>query len=141
MIEDLYNSKIMSWSAQLITPCRLADPHVTAEVRGRLCGSTFRVDLSITNGIITEYGHAVTACRVGSAAAAFLHANIIGTSISDMRSLAEWMERMLMRDSDPPLGRWRDLDMFLPLRGNRFRSGTALLPFQAVVRALDQNLT
>jgi NifU-like protein involved in Fe-S cluster formation len=138
MLEELYNTKIMSWSSQLITPCRLADPQLSAEMRGRLCGSTFRVDLCIADSIITDYGHDVNACRVGSAAAAFLHANIIGTTIGEMRDLSEWIERMLMRNGDPPSGRWRDLDMFLPLRGNRYRSGTALLPFQAVVRALDQ---
>ncbi len=136
MIEELYNQKILAWANRLVTPTNLANPTSTAEVRGRLCGSTVRVELVVTDGIITEYAHDVRACKLGSAAAAFLQDRIVGCSVDEMRDLSDWIERMLMQGGDTPPGKWRDLDMFLPVRGNRYRAGTVLLPFQAVLRAL-----
>jgi NifU-like protein involved in Fe-S cluster formation len=138
MPDDLYNQKILTWASRLVTPVHLAVPDASAEMRGRLCGTTVRVELCMEGGIITGYGHDVRACRLGSAAAALLHDNILGTTASELVDLSAWMERMLMRDGAPPPGRWRDLDMFLPVRGDRFRAGTVLLPFQAVAKALGQ---
>lgn len=106
-------------------------------MRGKLCGSSIRVDLRVTDGIITSYGHEVLACRLGSAAAAVIQHNIVGQAPEEMIKLCGWMESMLLRSGDPPRGPWKDLSMFLPVRGNRFRASSVLLPFQAVVRAIE----
>jgi NifU-like protein involved in Fe-S cluster formation len=139
MIDEIYNQKILEWSNKLITPIHLKEPDSTAEVRGKLCGSTVRIELNITGNIITGYGHDVKACKLGSAATAIMQDQIIGCSVDNLRDLCDRMSRMLTAGADAP-NQWPDLDMFSPVKGNRFRANTVLLPFQAVVKAIESNL-
>lgn len=137
MITDIYNDKILYWSSKIVTPCRLSDPSYSFKTRGKLCGSTFIIDLIVADNIILAYGHDVNACKIGSAAAAMLQHLSVGTDVREIREVDQTLRAMLFEDGNPPDGRWSDLDMFLPLRGNRFRATTSLLPFDAIVKIID----
>lgn len=136
-LSDLYSEKILLIAANQPIPGRLANPGATARRVSRVCGSSIEVDIALEQGVITGYGHDISACALGQTSAAIVAANVIGASADEMRRLREEMYAMLKAGGPPPAGRWDDLRYLEPVRDYRPRHASTLLVFDAVVDALD----
>lgn len=137
-LSDLYSQKILEIAANQPVPGRLATPDATARKVSRVCGSSIEVDLAVSDGIITGYGHKISACALGQTSAAIVASNIVGTPVDEFRALREDMTAMLKSDGAPPAGRWSDLAYLEPVRDYSPRHTSTLLVFDAVVEALDK---
>ncbi len=137
-LHDIYGTRILELAASIPNTTRLASPDATATAHSKLCGSTVSVDLSVSDGTITEFGQSVKACLLGQASASVVGREIIGTTIEEFRQISAAMTAMLKEDGPPPAGRWADLAALEPVRNYKARHTSTLLAFEAVERALGQ---
>jgi NifU-like protein involved in Fe-S cluster formation len=137
-LSDLYSEKILEIAANQPIPGRLATPGATARRVSRVCGSTIEVDVSVQEGVITGYGHNISACALGQTSAAIVAINIVGSTSEEMRRVRNEMHAMLKANGAPPSGRWDDLRYLQPVKDYKPRHTSTLLVFDAVVDALDR---
>ena len=138
MIDGVYNKRILELAADIPRLGRLADPQGSATAHSRLCGSTITVDLSLEEGKVCEFAQELKACALGQASASILARHILGATPGELRALRETMRKMLKENGPPPDGRWADLSALEPVRDYKARHASTLLPFDAVVGALDK---
>ena len=56
MINEIYNRQILGFAADIPRLQRLKAPDATAVAVSRLCGSKVTVDVSMTDGVVTDFG-------------------------------------------------------------------------------------
>jgi NifU-like protein involved in Fe-S cluster formation len=137
-LSDIYSDRILALAAGISRTTRLPEPHVSATVQSKLCGSVITVDLVVVDGRVTDYGQSIKACLLGQAAAAVMARQIIGSSPADVRAVSADMRAMLKSNGPAPQGRWSDLSALEPVREARGRHASTLLVFDAVERALAE---
>jgi len=137
-ISDLYSQKILELAANALQPPRLANPSASARKVSRVCGSLIEVDVVVEGGVITAYGHHLSACALGQTSAAVVAREIVGTSVSDFLGLRDQMHAMLKDNGPVPMGKWADLAYLEPVRDYKARHMSTLLVFDAVAEALEK---
>jgi NifU-like protein involved in Fe-S cluster formation len=137
-LSDLYSQKILDLAGNAKQPPRLVHADGSARKVSRVCGSVVEVDVRVEDGVITGYGHDVSACALGQTSAAVVAREIVGTPVADFRQLREQMHAMLKENGAPPTGKWCDLGYLEPVREYRARHMSTLLVFDAVVEALEK---
>ena len=137
-LSDLYSQKILDLAGNATQPGRLADADASARKVSRVCGSVIEVDVVVRDGVITGYGHEISACALGQTSAAVVAREAVGTSVAEFRQLREQMHAMLKENGAPPAGKWSDLRYLEPVRDYRARHMSTLLVFDAVVEALEK---
>jgi NifU-like protein involved in Fe-S cluster formation len=138
MINEIYNRKILEFAANIPKLQRLEHPDATAVGHSKLCGSKVTVDLSMKDGVVTDFGHDVKACALGQASSSVMARHVIGSTADELRALRETMYKMLKENGDPPNGKWSELEALLPVRDYKARHASTLLTFDAVVDAVNQ---
>ncbi len=138
MINDIYNRKILSLAADIPALRRLEHPDATAVAHSRLCGSKVTVDLTMKDGVVSDFGHEVKACALGQASSSIMARHVLGSSGPELRALREQMYQMLKDEGPPPMGKWSDLEALIPVRDFKARHASTLLTFDAVADAVNQ---
>ena len=138
MIDDIYNRKILGFAADIPRLQRLGAPDATAVAHSRLCGSKVTVDLSMKDGVVSDFGHEVKACALGQASSSIMARHVVGATPGELRAIRDQMYRMLKEEGEAPTGKWADLEALLPERDFKARHASTLLPFDAVVDAVNQ---
>lgn len=138
MLDDIYNAKILEFAGNIPRIGRLDHPDATAKAHSKLCGSTVVVDLSMQDGVVSDFAHDVKACALGQASSSIMAQNILGASAAELREVQKSMRAMLKDGGEPPQGRFADLKFLEPVREYKARHASTLLTFDAVVDALDQ---
>lgn len=138
MINDVYNTRILELAADIPLLHRLGQPQASATAHSKLCGSTVTIDLSMVNGRVSDFGHDVKACALGQASASIMARNVVGSTPDELRQIRESVRAMLKEGAAPPQGRWGDVAVLEPVRDYKARHASTLLPFDAVVKALDE---
>ncbi|WIY51578.1 iron-sulfur cluster assembly scaffold protein [Devosia sp. YIM 151766] len=137
-LSDLYSEKILDLAGNARQPGRLADADASARKVSRICGSVIEVDLQVRDGIITGYGHEISACALGQTSAAVVAREVIGTPVSEFLGVRQAMHDMLKAEGPPPGGKWDDLKYLEPVRAYPARHVSTLLVFDAVAAALEK---
>ncbi|WP_297835129.1 iron-sulfur cluster assembly scaffold protein [uncultured Roseibium sp.] len=138
MLDDIYNAKILEFAGNIPRIGRLEHPDASAKAHSKLCGSTVIVDLSMKDGVVTDFAHDVKACALGQASSSIMARNIIGARADELREVQRTMRAMLKEGGEAPTGRFEDLKFLEPVREYKARHASTLLTFDAVVDALDQ---
>lgn len=138
MINDVYNTRILELAAEIPLLRRLAQPQASATAHSKLCGSTITIDLSMTEGRVSDFGHDVKACALGQASSSIMARNVVGSTPDELRQVREAVRAMLKEGAAPPQGKWGDVAVLEPVRDYKARHASTLLPFDAVVKALDE---
>jgi NifU-like protein involved in Fe-S cluster formation len=138
MFDDIYNRKILELAANIPRLGRLPAPQASASAYSRLCGSSITIDLSLSEGRVSDYAQDVKACALGQAASSVMGQNIIGAAPEELRALRETMRKMLKESGPPPQGRFADAGVLEPARDYKARHASILLVFDAVAEALDK---
>lgn len=144
MLNALYNEKILNFAAHIGQTEPLAAPDATVTHHSPLCGSRITVELALgPDGRVTDYGQQVRACALGQASASIFGRHVVGQDAATLRQLNGIMRAMLKEDGPPPGpdfagGAFQDLEVLVPVRDHKARHNAVLLPFEAVVKALDQ---
>lgn len=137
-LSDLYSQKILDLAGNAPQPGRLAHADASARKVSRVCGSVIEVDVVVRDGVITEYGHEISACALGQTSAAVVAREIVGTPVAEFRQVRQQMHAMLKDNGAPPTGKWGDLRYLEPVRDYRARHVSTLLVFDAVVEAIEK---
>jgi NifU-like protein involved in Fe-S cluster formation len=137
-LSDLYSEKILEIAGNPPKAPMPADADATARKVSRVCGSVVTIGVKVEDGIITDYGHEVSACALGQTSAAIVAREIVGTPVEEFRRVRDEMVAMLKADGAPPTGKWSDLKYLEPVRDYAPRHTSTLLVFEAVVDALDR---
>ena len=137
-LSDLYSQKILDLAGNALQPPRLTAPDGTARKVSRVCGSAIEVDVSIAHGVISAYGHEMSACALGQTSAAVVAREVVGTPVSEFRQLRSQMHAMLKENGAPPTGKWGDLAYLEPVRAFPARHMSTLLVFDAVLAAIEK---
>jgi NifU-like protein involved in Fe-S cluster formation len=135
-LSDLYSQKILDLAGNAPQPGRLGHADATSRKVSRVCGSVIEVDVAVRDGVITGYGHEISACALGQTSAAIVAREIVGTPVGEFLTVREQMHAMLKADGAPPAGKWDDLKYLEPVRDYRARHVSTLLVFDAVADAL-----
>ncbi len=135
---DLYNKQILQFAASIPRVGRLAAPDASATAHSPLCGSRITVDLKLDGDVITDYAHEIKACVIGKAVASVVARVVVGLTVDKVDEGAEILKAVLREKTLPPPGPWAELEPFLPVADFRSRHGSALIPFEALQRAIAE---
>jgi len=138
MIDNLYNTKILSLASNVPRLGKLKDSDVSATMVSKLCGSKVTVYLNIKDSFVTDFSHEVKACSLGQAASSVMANNIIGSHSDELINLKKTMLEMLNNDGTPPQGKWNDLKFLQPVKDYKGRHASVMLTFNAVEDCLIQ---
>ncbi len=138
MLDDIYNAKILEFAGNIPRVGRLENPQATAKAHSKLCGSTVVVDLSMEDGVVSDYAHDVKACALGQASSSIMASHVVGATPDELRAVREAMRAMLKEGGEPPNGRFSDLKFLEPVRDYKARHASTMLVFDAVVDAIGQ---
>ena len=107
------------------------------ERRSQTCGSRMRAAAELDwAGRVSRYRQAVEACAYGQAAAALVGGHAIGRSRDEVATALADLELWLAGDGEVP-GSWPGLDALIPARSRKGRHGAIMLPFRALLAAME----
>ena len=138
MLDDIYNQRILELAGNIPRQGRLDAPQASAKAHSKLCGSTIIVDLSMTNGKVTDFAQDVKACALGQAAASIMARHVIGATGAELKLLRDQVRSMLKANGPPPGGAWAEAAVLEPIRDYKARHASTLLTFEATVDAVEQ---
>lgn len=138
MLNDIYNKRIIELAGNIPRLGRLTAPDASATAHSKLCGSTVKVDLAMSDGVVTDFAHDVKACALGQASSSIMARHVVGSSAQEMRDLRESVRKMLKENGTPPDGKWAEIALLEPVRDYKARHASTLLTFDAVVDAIGQ---
>ena len=128
-----YTRDILRLAASLQPFEPLARTDGEAELRSPTCGSRIRVAVTLEDGRVAAIAQKVEACAFGQAAAALMAAAAPGRDLDEARAALAGVEAWLGGDDAAAL----DLAPLNPARSRPGRHGAMLLPFRALVAALE----
>ena len=138
--EPLYTRDILRLASAIPHLGLLDDPDGTADLRSPTCGSRVVVTVKLDGqGRVVELGQKVSACAFGQASAALMAAHAIGQSKQEVSATVEAIEKWLAYRVQasllaPP---WPGLETLEPARPRTGRHGAILLPFRALLAAIE----
>jgi NifU-like protein involved in Fe-S cluster formation len=137
MNEPLYTTDILRLAASLQGARELERIDGRAELRSPTCGSRITIAVQLDDERrVCGISQDVQACAFGQASAALLEANVIGLNHADVTSTMLVLSRWLAQEQEE-LGDWPGLQTLEPARTRQARHGAILLPFRALVAAMD----
>ena len=137
--EDIYHDAIMALAKAETGAGALDDADASATIDNPLCGDRVRIDIKMDGGAVAAVAHKVRGCARCKAAASVIGARAPGQSAEDLRAVAAATAAMLTASGpEPPDGPWRDIAAFRPVAARKSRHDCVLLPFQALLKALDK---
>ncbi len=137
--EDMrYNERILALSDAGTGRGRLDRPHGTASADNPYCADHVSVDVTVRDGAVTALAHRVRGCILCEAVASVIGAAAVGRSAEDLGQVYTELFHMLAAEGPAPGGAWADLEAFVAVRPHRSRHDCVLLPFEALLEALEQ---
>ena len=108
------------------------------EQRSPTCGSRMRVVVELDwAGRVSRLRQAVEACAYGQAAAALMGGHAIGRSAEEAAAALAEIQAWLAGKGDMPAA-WPGLDVLEPALARKGRHGAILLPFRALLAAIEE---
>jgi NifU-like protein involved in Fe-S cluster formation len=135
--QPLYTVDILRLAASIPHLRKLAEADGRAEARSPTCGSTVTVAVKLDDaGRVASLGQQVQACAFGQASAAMMGAHAVGRDASEIEQRLAELAAWLDGSRDDP-GGWPGLVALAPARPRRARHGAMLLPFRALLSAMQ----
>ena len=138
MDDELYHQAIVALARQAREAARLEAASASATVSNPLCGDRATLDVAVSGHAITAIGHKVRGCLLCKAAATVITQAAPGRDAAVVRAVAGQVDAMLKAGGGMPTGAWAALAAFRPVIAHKSRHDCVLLPFQALVAALDE---
>ena len=139
----LYQENIMTAANEAFGKGRLPDPDGDASVDNPLCGDRVTVDTLLNeDGTIKKIGHVVRGCLLCEACASLLAQAVPGASLAEIHGLANSVRAFLEKEGGKYLESMSDerakyFTLFEPVRAYKSRHNCVLLPFSALIEALE----
>jgi len=137
MIDAIYNKDVLRLAANITSIQTIENVDASASLRSPLCGSSIEISISIKNNRITGYSQKIKACALGQASASVMSKAVIGKSRKEIQNARKTVAEMLTQGTVLPEGDWAELSALAPAKDAKSRHGAILLPFDALLKALD----
>ena len=136
---DLYHNRVLELAADIPHIGSLSDAHGSATKVSRICGSTVRVDVKLSDDekTVSEIAVDPKACALGQAATAILSEHAIGASYEDLVDVRDALRAMLKEGAEPPKGRFWELRHLEGVRDYPPRHASTMLAFEAILEAIE----
>ncbi|WP_324808924.1 iron-sulfur cluster assembly scaffold protein [Sphingomonas sp. LY29] len=135
MSAPLYTREILRLAATIPGVVRFEELADVPDTRSTTCGSRMRVAVALDDdGRVSSVTQAVEACAFGQAAANLMAANATGSAAADIAAALPAIEAWLDGADGEP---WPGLMTLDPARSRRGRRGAILLPFRALLSAIE----
>jgi len=136
MSERLYTTEILRLAASLDEPQELDREDGRAELVSRTCGSRITLSVQLDDRrCVQRLSMQVQACAFGQASAALLARHSRGKTHDEvseaMLGLSHWLAE------EHPQPGWPGIAALAPARTKRARHGAILLPFRALLAAME----
>jgi nitrogen fixation NifU-like protein len=138
MSDQLYHQAILDLAKRARQASRLEDPDASVTVDNPLCGDRVTLDLNLADGQVRAVGHKVRGCLLCQAAAAAIGRRAPGATPAALRAVARDLSDAIARTPEAAGKSWPELAAFAPVHAHKSRHECVLLPFEALMRALDQ---
>ena len=137
MNAPLYTTEILRLAASLPEPRELEREDGCAEVRSRTCGSRISLTVQLDeHGRVAAISQKVQACAFGQASSALMERHAAGREHKDvadaMIALSAWLA-----GGREDAGDWPGLMQLAPARTRPARHPAILLPFRALLAAIE----
>jgi len=141
-MSDLYHNRVLELAASIPNVGALDGADGSVEKVSRICGSTVRVDVKLSDDGKSVEAIAVDpkACALGQAATAILSEHAVGASVEEIISARDALKAMLKEDGAPPEGRFWELRHLAGVADYPQRHTSTMLPFLAAVAAIEEAL-
>jgi NifU-like protein involved in Fe-S cluster formation len=137
MSKPLYTTDILRLAASLQEMRELESEHGRAELRSPTCGSRITVAVELDEDRrIHMISQQVHACAFGQASAALVQQHAIGRAHDEVADALVTISRWLAQEQDEA-GDWPGLSVLEPARPRKSRHGAILLPFRALLAAME----
>ncbi len=136
---DLYHNRVLELAADIPHVGTLADAHGSATKVSRICGSSVRVDVKLSDDGQKVEAIAVDpeACALGQAATAILAEHAIGATYDELAIARDQLRAMLKDGAEPPRGRFWELRHLEGVRDYPPRHASTMLAFEAILAAIE----
>lgn len=138
MKDALYHQAILDLAKKAEGSGRLEAPDASVTVDNPLCGDRISLDLTFADGRIRELAHKARGCLLCQAAASVIGARASGMEPSGLRAVADRLARDIADDPAALGASWPELSVFAPVHAHKSRHECVLLPFEALIQALDE---
>jgi len=137
MSDPLYTTEILRLAASLDEPQALDREDGHAELRSPTCGSKIHLVVQLDGQRRVErLSMSVQACAFGQASAALLARHSRGRTHSEVSDAMLALSRWLSDENHEPCD-WPGIVALAPARARRGRHGAILLPFRALLAAME----
>ena len=137
MNAPLYTTAILRLAASIPHLGRLELADGTSELRSPTCGSRARVEVKLDDsGRVLELAQDIEACAFGQASASLMGAQAIGRDRREATKVLTELTSWLAGERDDP-GSWPGLAELSPAKSRTGRHGAMLLPFRALLAAIE----
>jgi NifU-like protein involved in Fe-S cluster formation len=137
MTRPLYTTEILRLAASLQEMRDLEREDGRAELRSPTCGSRITIAVQLDEQrrvqMITQQ---VNACAFGQASAALVQQHAVGRAHDEVADALVMISRWLAQEQDQT-GEWPGIDALEPARPRKSRHGAILLPFRALLAAIE----
>ena len=136
MNAPLYTTEILRLAASLNEPHALEHEDGRAELRSPTCGSRVTTTVELDgNGRVAALSQAVHACAFGQASSALVERGAIGCSREEVETALTEVDAWLGGADVQPT--WPGIAALAPARPRKARHGAILLPFRALLAAME----
>ena len=137
MSQPLYTAEILRLAASLDDPQTLEREDGRADVQSRTCGSRISLTVQLDDERRVErLSIKVHACAFGQASAALLARHSPGRTHHEVSDAMVALSRWLTDERAKPAA-WPGIAALAPARTKRARHGAILLPFRALLAAIE----
>ena len=134
----LYHQAILDAAAARAGAGTLQHPDGSASVDNPLCGDRAHVEVTVTEEHLERVAHEVRGCLLCEAAASVIGAQAPGEPVESLRSLTRELRAFLSDETRGVPTRWPALQMFAPVARFKSRHDCVMLPFDALLKALEK---
>lgn len=135
MNAPLYTIEILRLAGSLPEPAALDRVDGSAELRSPTCGSIVSTEVQVKDGRLEAVSQKVQACAFGQASAALVAQGASGRNREEIAQALRQMTDWLGGEGAGP--DWPGIGALSPALARRSRHGAILLPFRALLDALE----
>jgi NifU-like protein involved in Fe-S cluster formation len=137
MSSPLYTTDILRLAASLQEERELGREDGRAELRSPTCGSRIALVVELDEDRrVRMVSQRVHACAFGQASAALVQQHAIGRAHDDVAEALVTISRWLAQEQEEA-GNWPGVEALAPARSRKSRHGAILLPFRALLAAIE----
>jgi nitrogen fixation protein NifU and related proteins len=134
--DQLYQKAILDLARAATGHGKLTAPDASVTIDNPLCGDRVTMELILRDGVVAELAHRVRGCALCEASASAIGSHAIGADAARLTVAMQSAAAIIAGTADD--GVWPELAIFRPVREHKSRHRCVMLPFEALVKALDQ---